>query len=110
MDNFEARYRAIVEKDDRLVCSELYQGRIAKWRDSDTGQPVSAPIAREAVTLWLGKRFPKQYRFVIGPSESSVEEWHGAPLYEWRVVCSSTDHADAILTAWEIILGIKEGA
>lgn len=110
MDNFEARYRAIVDKDRKLDHPSICQGvgnAWFMWTDA-TWEPFSESIARAAVCWWLAGKLPKQYRFVIDPAQSSVEEWHGQPLCEWRIVCLSMDPADAILTAWEIVLGIKD--
>lgn len=103
MHNFEARYRAIVEKDDRLVYQDLYEGRLSKWRDADTGQSVSTSIARRAIRSWLEETLPEGW--LIRMEREGVWEIH-----QGFACCIGrfTDPADAIMTAWEIILGIKE--
>jgi hypothetical protein len=104
---------AIVEK-----MAELRDGRFGVFDDPnnacpwwhDMSDPIEPSIAIAGVCWWLARKFDGDYRVVFGPSETSVEEWFGQPFYEWRSVCSSTNPADAILTAWEIILGIKDVA
>lgn len=113
MDNFEARYRAIVEKDWNLRCpnlrmdwllfeqkrAEFFQG----WTTDDKISFVEQDHARSAVCWWLAGRLPDNIEFSLIGGSCCIETDSMTQL-----VVNYTDPADAILTAWEIILGIKE--
>lgn len=92
MDNFEARYLAIVDKDQKLDHPSICQGvgnAWFMWTDA-TWEPFSESIARAAVCWRL------------------LEKLSAHHSQESRQVIDATDMQDAILTAWEIVLGIKE--
>lgn len=107
MHNFEDRYRAIVEKKPELEHPSIYFDERSQY-EINNPEPIIYDNACAIACWWLAGKLPGEYRFVIGPSESYVEQWFGYPLFKWRTLCASTDPADAILTAWEIILGIKK--
>jgi hypothetical protein len=108
MDNFEARYRAIVEKNQELHHPEIFNAPSGNWMCGKTDL-IPERIAREAVTIWLGKKLPDDYRICVNESGTDLQKWINESE-SWWTIKQFTDPADAILTAWEIVLGIKEKA
>lgn len=113
MHNFEARYRAIVEKQSDLKRQDIdcsYYPKSNKYCWGQSGHWIPTDIARAAVCWWLAGKLPERYRYCTHNNGAMVQKWKRDDGDEWEVFTSSTDPADAIMTAWEIILGIKEKA
>lgn len=106
MHNFEARYRAIVEKRPELACPDLTTDELNQWFYKTSSYfAIPSSIARAAVCLWLAGKLPENIEFSLIGGSCCIETDSMTQL-----VVNCTDPVDAILTAWEIILGIKEGA
>ena len=108
MDNFEARYRAIVEKVPEVRHPELEPDDFATWFYK-TGSYFVLPTscARAAVCWWLAGKLPDDWMLRMYGGVSQILVWDDA-VDEWVAVRGFDNPADAILTAWEIVLGIKE--
>lgn len=98
MDNFEARYLAIVEKNQELHHPEIFNAPSGNWMCGKTDL-IPGRIAREAVCWWLERQAIKHF---------------GGPREYWDFIvrfigfgCYTVDPSGAVLTTWEIILRIK---
>lgn len=108
MDNFEARYRAIVEKRPELRHPHLVLGGDDTWHNARSdGDWVGSHVARDAVCWWLAGKLPKPHCIEISDKPAKYFDYSQSG-YDCEVFAG--DPADAILTAWEIVLGIKEKA
>lgn len=109
MHNFEVRYRAIVERRGELWHDDVRTSMTPGCWVDDNNQQVEQSLARAAVCWWLAGKLPDEYRICTNNNGADLEKWDDASE-SWWAIKQFTDPADAILTAWEIILGIKEKA
>ncbi len=109
MDNFEfdSRYARIEQENPDLKYPYAAKRR-GVWCSTHNAITVDGEIARDAVCWWLAGKLPERYRYCTHNNGAMVQKWKRDDGDEWEVFTSSTDPADAIMTAWEIILGIKE--
>lgn len=106
MHNFEARYRAIVEKEPRLRHNFLapYDSN-TEWYDVHTQDTCQNSIARAAVCWWLAGKLPDgkvHIEIESGVATLRISNDHG-----WETVFIG-DPAEAVMLGHEITLGIKE--
>lgn len=107
MDNFEARYRAIVEKEPKLK-NRLHCDERGIWFDTKDGESVEfdRDTARDCACWWLEINIPEKARITHTEEYAILEilDSHG-----WRTYHLG-ERMEAVLLGHEIILGIKEKA
>jgi len=111
VDNFEARYRAIVEKEPILDTGYLLRFAGDKWVADICPDGLPYKVAVDAIVAHLSTNLPDDTRILIGKDHWEIQRYQQTPIYRWDWVEYARGRpAESIVTTWEIILGIKEKA